>query len=623
MSWSSFAIPTRRIPTVASDSDPDTSTLSSATPWDQTSARAQPIPCQGRTLTHTDSGYGTEDSSAFVSPSVKNRSELSQRNGEESQNIPVRSVPLPGKEELQIFRTEVDGVYNARFREIAPEIQRQLVKSTQQGLPLFQSSSRARSRRQMTMSLRLMTVGRTVETARPSIVVFLPGEGASRVETLLEQPFLRSLYRPDDGITPSFDVVVVGQPPRKRLRRDIRVTWDTSLSKQRDLPTYCGARICLKTPLGTSAMATLGGVVKLTYGPRDFKLVGMTAGHVLEELFYLEEAECPDGPVTEDTQARLDPFNFNHHQTVGKMLSPYPPTDAADDDMPSETTDIRTPSCDWALFDIDPTLRIRPNLLRRSGSTAVHHHHPGRWAAGPNSGMVNGRTMTTAPAASFPSAEPIEVALLGGSTPHSQCGSGGSGGTMLGVLSHVPGGIMLDASHGFVDAYLLELDEGQAPLRDGDSGAWVVNPVSMEVYGHVVATDATGDAYVLPLHRSFEEMRAVLPGVEAVDLPRTADLLDVALRASTASACGGAGVRGGGVMTGECPRERRASEVFLLCDGWKLRDLKRSSLYHDGDSGYGSTGSVGSTLDSGSPFDVTGEDELWDFGLAEEADCLF
>ncbi|KAH6838496.1 hypothetical protein B0I37DRAFT_316697 [Chaetomium sp. MPI-CAGE-AT-0009] len=561
MSWSSFAIPTRRIPTSLAfnlTSDSDTSTLSCATPWDQSSTRAQPIPCPGRTLTHTDSGYGTEDNSANVSLSIKTTSELStRRNGEESQNNPVRSVPLPGKEELQIFRTELDAVYNARFREIAPEMQRQLVKSTQQGLPLFQSSSRARSRRQMAMSLRLMTIGRTIETARPSIVVFLPGEGASRVEALLEQPFLRSLYQPDDSITPSFDVVVVGQEPRKRLLRDIRVTWDTSLSKERDLPTYCGARICLRTTQGASAMATLGGVVKLTYGPRDFKLVGMTAGHVLEELFDLEEAE----------------------------------------------------SCDWALFDIDPTLRIRPNLLRRAGTTA---HHPGR-GAGHNSGMVNGRTMTAAPADSFPSVEPIEVALLGGSSHHHHSGGGGGGGgTMLGVLSHVPGGIMLDAAHGFVDAYLLVLDEGQE-LQDGDSGSWVVNPVSMEVYGHVVATDVTGDAYVVPLHQSFAEMKGLL-GAEAVDLPRTADLLDAALRASTS----GAGP-GGGVMMGDCPRERRASEVFLLCDGWRLRDLKRSSLY-DGDSGYGSTGS---TLGGGTPFDLTTEEEFWRFGVAEEEECVF
>jgi hypothetical protein len=574
---------------------------------------------------HIDSGYGTKVNSAVVSLSVKSNSELSQRNIEESQNTPPRSVPLPGKEELQIFRIEVDAACNARFREIAPEIQRQLLKSTQQGIPLFQSSSRARSRRQMTMSLRLMTVGRTIETARPSIIIFLPGEGANRIEALLEQPFLRSLYRPNDGITPSFDVVVVGQAPKKRWCKDIRVTWDTNLSKERDMTTYCGSRICLKTTQGTSAMATLGGIVKLTYGPRDFKLVGMTAGHVLEELFDLEEAESLDGHVTDDNQIKPDPLGFNYPRTIGHMLSPpadnttNAPSNDDDDDTP-------TPACDWALFTIDPTLRIRPNLLRRAGGPTAHHHHHAAAAAlktGPNSGMVSGRTMTTAPPASFPSLEPIEVALLSSSSNSgSGCGPSGDG-TMLGLLSHVPGGIMLDPSHGFVEAYLMVLDEGQA-VADGDSGAWVVNPVSMEVYGHVVATDVTGDVYVVPLHRSFEEMRGRL-GVEAVDLPGTADLLDAALRAEAGVGVGsgaGAGVGSrGGVMMGDCvPSGRQASEVFLLCDGWKLRELKRSSLYLDGDSGYGSTGS---TLGGGTPFDVTDEDSFRYFGRPEEADRLF
>ena len=485
----------------------------------------------------------------------------------------------------------------------------------------------------MAMSLRLMTVGRTIETASPSIVIFLPGEGASRIEALLEQPFLRSLYRPNDGITPSFDVVVVGQAPRKRLCKDIRVTWDTSLSKERDMTTYCGSRICLRTTQGASAMATLGGIVKLTYGPRDFKLVGMTAGHVLEDLFDLEEAESLYGHTIEDDEVKSDPIGFNYSRTVGRMLSPTPSTDNNNTSTPPNHNhnEPPTPTCDWALFTIDPPLRIRPNLLRRAGGIPTHHHHHHDAAAAAartsptSSGMINGRSMTTAPPGSFPSLEPIEAALLSGSA-----GAGPAGdGTMLGVLSHVPGGIMLDPAHGFVEAYLMVLDEGQA-VGDGDSGAWVVNPVSMEVFGHVVATDVTGDVYVVPMYRSLEEMRGRL-GVEAVDLPGTADLLDAALRAEAGVGAGGVGVGvgggvglKGGVMMGDCgPSERRASEVFLLSDGWKLSDLKRSSLYHDADSGYGSTGSTGWTLGGSTPFDVTDEGDFGHFGRSEEAARLF
>jgi hypothetical protein len=90
-------------------------------------------------LTHTDSGYATGNNTTFTSFRDKAKLELPSQDGEESANTTTRSVPLPGREELHIFRKDLDGVLHARFREIAPEMQRQLAKSAQKGLPLFQS----------------------------------------------------------------------------------------------------------------------------------------------------------------------------------------------------------------------------------------------------------------------------------------------------------------------------------------------------------------------------------------------------------------------------------------------------------------------------------------------------
>ncbi|GAB1316932.1 hypothetical protein MFIFM68171_07142 [Madurella fahalii] len=581
---SPIAIPIRRYPITTSDSD----TFAPYAEWEQSSRKTQPIACPGRPLAHVDSGYGTGNNTSFVSPSDKVKGLLPE--DDEAQNS-IRSVPLPGREELQIFRTEIDHICNVRFQEIALQMQYQLSKSLQKGASFFQKS-KAKSRRQMTMSMRLMMVGRTIDTATPSIVIFLPGEGTSRLVSALEQPALRQLYSPDDGITPSFEVVVVSQAPRKRFCQDVHVTWDTNWSGQRELPTYCGVQICLQTQDGNSALATLGGVVKLTYGTGVFKLVGMTAGHMLEDLLdHATDGSEYMNPTSTYGGNNRDPTPDNqtgesvYPRTVGTVLYPR-----LDDALPPENLDELIPTCDWALFEINPTLKIRPNLLHQMGATTAHSHRP------VNSGVMTSRTMTTAPPASFPTLEPIEVALLGGSSHF--------GGTMLGVLSHVPGAIMLSPDKGFVDAYLLALDEGQE-LQDGDSGSWVVNPISMEVYGHVVATDMTGDAYVIPLHRSFEEMREVL-GLESVDLPRTADLLDAALRASAVRDFGSYNSgRGTMMMVEELSRERRASEVFLLCDGWRLRDLKRASVYDDGDSGYGSMGSpLGRT-----PFDPAVADD--------------
>ncbi|KAK1749333.1 hypothetical protein QBC47DRAFT_426814 [Echria macrotheca] len=511
----------------------------------ESSSKTKPISCPTRPFSHADSGYGTGNNTSFSSLTGKQ-----SLTGDDEPPIPVRSVPLPGKEELQIFRTEIGPAHMARFREITPEIQRELLSAFQKSTPFF---TKAKKRKQITMSIRLMMVGDTAETAKPSIIIFLPGgDGASRMESALKLPSLRQLYMPDDGITPCFTVVVVDQAPKKRFCEDIQVVWDTSLSGEKDSSTFCGTQVYLQSRDGRSAISTLGGIVKLTYGPGDFKLVGMTAGHVLEELF--------DGDDSDE--------DSDSDEVVGQETQVV--------DRPCGATDYTTGASIWDYFA--PQNRQRPPT-RGPGSSISRRCRPIMATGG-------GQTMTAAPPESFPTMEPIEVALLGGSRSSHHGGSA----MMFGVLSHVPGGIMLSPDHGFVDAYLLVLDEGQQEVRDGDSGSWVVNPVSMEVYGHIAATDMTGDAYVLPLHRSFDEMKQVL-GVESVDLPRTADLLDAALRGPDMCSAGKLGV--GMPVMPDCPRERRASEVFRLCEGLRLRDLKRTSVFYDDDSGYGSLGSRG------------------------------
>lgn len=557
-----IAIPTRRSRNTAPSLEPSPPDDRA---WDQCSTKTQPIPYRRRSSSSTDvdSGYVTGNNTSFVSLDDKDKLSKDRLPLPEPR---VRSVPLPGKEELQLFRTDMDETVNARFREIAPEMQRRLLKSTGKGL--FQSS-RAKPRRELTMSMRLMMVGTTVENAAPSIVIFLPSDGVGRVEAGLDQPFLRQLYEPDDGMTPTFKVIVVGQAPRKRRRQDVQVVYENSRFRNRDLPTYCGVRISLRSDYSTPAMATLGGIVKLTYGPGDFKLVGMTAAHALEDIWdCLPTGSNPDGdtdPLTEERDDG-DTYAYAHPKTVGNVLHPR-----LDNKHDSDTI----PKHDWALFNIDPQFKIRPNLVHQAGAGVMASAYPRRPA---KSGTVNGYAMAAAPPESFPSTQPIEVALLGGASRFA--------GNMLGHLSHLPGGIMLSAEHGFVDAYLLVLDEGLA-LEDGDSGAWVVNPISLEVYGHVVATDVTGDGYVVPLYQSFREMEEVL-GVEAVGLPDTADLLESALRVPE-------GEGEGTLVVEHGRRERRASEVLYMCDRWLSDGMMKglsACASDDGDSGYGSLGST-------------------------------
>ena len=61
-------------------------------------------------------------------------------------------------------------------------------------------------------------------------------------------------------------------------------------------------------------------------------------------------------------------------------------------------------------------------------------------------------------------------------------------------------------------------------MSPGDSGAWVVHVANSELYGHVVATNALDQAYVVPVLDTFENMRACL-GAISVDLPNARGLM--------------------------------------------------------------------------------------------------
>jgi hypothetical protein len=57
-----------------------------------------------------------------------------------------------------------------------------------------------------------------------------------------------------------------------------------------------------------------------------------------------------------------------------------------------------------------------------------------------------------------------------------------------------------------------------ADLQPGDSGVWVFDEATHELYGHIVASDIFGRAYVIPFEDVFDDIRDSL-GAEAVSLP--------------------------------------------------------------------------------------------------------
>ncbi|KAK3987132.1 hypothetical protein QBC44DRAFT_295700 [Cladorrhinum sp. PSN332] len=559
-----------------------------------------------------DSGYATRNPSTHVSLDHLPKSKISIDTADPApprQHIP--KSPIPGREDLHAFRVDPEQCILARYREILPEMQsmiQQWVQSwSHRGGNILSSllpggksrKSNQRRRQPGPVAIRLMIVGLAAQEAKPTIVVFVGGEDSNNdgkvkgLEGLMRQTGMRMLYWPDDGVAPNFEVLVIGEGPRKRYSRredgedGVVVVWDGVLrGRDRGLVTYCGTRIRFEAGEGKrSAVGTLGGLVKLVGEDWEVKVVGITAGHVLEGLFEDEDEGEEEVGEDRDMGISLLPEEGEryhlHRRVVGQLVHPAIP----EEDAAGEVGDL-IPARDWALFELDDNVKLKPNILERPGVDWEQQ----------NNGRTNRDEITVAPPDAFPSITSSEVAML------SQSNS--MRGVRLGELSHLAGGFMLSPEKGFVEAYLLKLDEGEE-IQDGDSGAWVINPVSKEVYGHVVATDYTGDAYVIPLHAIFSDMKRDL-GVKSVGLPTTADLLNIALRATTIAAVKSnptimadpeltferqARDASGGIMTARaCSRERHMSDLLTSYYG-APSGCKRRSLLSDVDSGYGSPGS--------------------------------
>ena len=112
---------------------------------------------------------------------------------------------------------------------------------------------------------------------------------------------------------------------------------------------------------------------------------------------------------------------------------------------------------------------------------------------------------------------------------------GGTKGFKRGLISFSESFLMLASGGGFVKTYkMLMQGQGESSysifsaflslcrsevLEPGDCGSWVVNYDTNEAHGHVVGSDAFGEAYVIPLHSTLAQRRKRLEAAW-VRLPR-------------------------------------------------------------------------------------------------------
>ena len=412
------------------------------------------------------------------------------------------------------------------------------------------------------MSIKLKYAGESEATAKPWIIVQCDERASKRVRRFFNQQQIKSQYQPRDAQFPdvNFDLLVRGIPPKRMATESEHYIcgdmWDRA-------PTLCGKPIKICTSNGTR-LATLGGLIKVV-NSEGIQLYGMTAGHIVTRKEFDQDVVDDDDDDTYGKQFTEDRFSTVNSASVAGATEDRPTDEASvtddqscsgdkdgdDHDESSEQEEdedeyeldfgfvddqqgkssinpaalsqrlqrsdhvqFRWPKLghlsfvshqpasnndlDWALIKFqDPTL-YRPNLL-------IFPEHT--YEFGVSARLREGpRRLTRA-------TRSRDVLLLSSMA-----------GLKRGKLATSFGYLMIGPMKQFNEIYNVSMSDGSV-LDAGDCGSWVVDSVTHEVYGHVVASDAFGDAYVIPLDNIFRDIKQQL-AADQVCLPTESEVLE-------------------------------------------------------------------------------------------------
>lgn len=474
-----------------------------------------------------DSGYASISSTQTQNNCVPG---LSRRPGQ---------IPFIRQLGLYISNKTMEAETKRRFLEVQKEVEKMLLEFMRK---LISAPGTHRP-----IAIRPMMLSQTdIDTdAKPYMVVICPENIKRKVQGFFDDSLVKSLCDTGDDETPSFKTLVVGHALRLRASKsDINVLCDNMNGFHDGAETFCGMPIRLCDELGHSRNATFGGVIKIKSTDGKFHLYGITAGHLIQnhQVAMDEEYSCMEilssnalmdlhlseglTGVSEDQyntksltssnniyQPDLDNGFFLNEVYLGTVLD----TEGRNALVNPEQSQP-SPCLDWALFELNT---FRPNRLAVNGREQ------------------SGGDLRLPSSATDHSKEEVFVSML------CACEE-----IKRGVLSTMRARVLLDPGDSFTDAYMLSLENrngkskisllaksnansnGLHLVSDGDSGSWVVDELRLEVYGHVVADDIFGDAYVIPMTEILADIQRCF-GAESVDLPTGVDIFSFATQHQT------------------------------------------------------------------------------------------
>ena len=408
------------------------------------------------------------------------------------------------KNRLKVFEEEISPQVKDRFLDLQELFNR----------PLYErlvSSGKSLG----PMSLKLKKLGESEQTSAYWLIIQCEPKMARHVRKFFDQEHVKSEYQPRNelGDLPWFNIWVCPEPLRQ-LAMDYEADGEIYIDLAER--TLCGALVKVQ-----DRIATIGGVIMVTVNG-EASLYCLTAGHVLSNArgsAGMRDAEDDEGG--EDSSDAESEANFSSDEFELESASEF---DSGEEQILGnfdfanlqprpirlvEEARCKTKRCsDWALAAFCEAANYRPNCLisefmdqnirithtRKSGELRETCQRSTRLA-------VSRRVMVL----------------------------GGVRGYRFGQLSESPSSYFSQPSNSFEQMYTLKLGpKSGKPIRNGastsialgtgDSGSWIVDPLSSEVYGHVVASDIFGEVYVAPLKVTLRQVEEVLMA-DSVSLP--------------------------------------------------------------------------------------------------------
>ncbi|PVH92427.1 hypothetical protein DM02DRAFT_699974 [Periconia macrospinosa] len=378
---------------------------------------------------------------------------------------------------------------------------------------LWEAVSSKRRRDPGDISMKLKYLGENESNAQLYIVIQCNKRVSKKVKKFFAQKHVA------EDLKPNFRVHVIDAGPSRLANSEtIRILGNLNSTKS----TLCGMSIVISSE-STYRTATLGGLI-LVRTQENTVIYGLTAGHPLtnlghefsrDDLYWTEiNSESDDENTTEEDES-IQLSDIDHQHVYQEPSTPHDlTTDIGRVVTHSFNSAKDSPNHDWAVVALEgqdwaPNLLFQQNQQTDSAieQRTTMNEGEGILEKGINLGLMpfSSESQLILPA------QPV-VAI----TSH---------GLQRGTLTSSCSCLMISPSYRFVATFDFSPSHGSMFLP-GDSGSWVTNETTGEVYGHVVTVDTFGEASVMPIHSTLLDIKSHI-GAYDVRIPSGQEISDL------------------------------------------------------------------------------------------------